>query len=197
MFSIEHNIDRFQRSLNNFERQQLPFALSVAINETLEDVKLGEEKLLDVRLDRPTPFTKRGLAIKRSTKRRLAGSVFFKPIQSQYLRRLEEGGTRRPKKQAIPVPVRQRVNKYGNMSKGAIQRLLTKPNVFSGSINGVAGIWQRPGRKGGSPKLLVAYERKATYKRQLHFGRDARTTATRRILPNLRRSMAHAIRTAK
>jgi len=197
MFSIDHNIDRFERSLTDFQRQQLPFAMSLGINETLEDVKAGEERLLDVRLDRPTPFTKRGLAVKRSSKRRLSGRVFFKPIQSQYLQRLEDGGERRPKSIAIPVPVNARLNRYGNMSRGAIKRLLSKPNVFSGTVKGVAGIWQRPGRKGGSPKLLVAYEPKARYRKQLTFGRDALATAKRRLLPNMRRGMTHALRTAK
>ncbi len=197
MFDVQSNIDQFERSLNNFEREQLPFALSLGINETLDDVKSGEERLLDVRLDRPTPFTKRGLAVKRSSKRSLAGRVFFKPIQSAYLRKLEDGGERKPKGRAIPVPVNQRRNKYGNMSKGTIKRLLAKPNVFSGTIKGVAGIWQRPGRKGGVPKLLIAYEPKATYRPQLHFERDARSIAVRRLPFNMRLGMLRAIQTAK
>jgi hypothetical protein len=197
MLSIQSNIDQFERSLSSIEREQLPFAISLGINETLSDVKEAEERLLDIRLDRPTPFTKRGLAVKRSTKRSLKGRVFFKSIQAGYLQRLESGGTRYPKGRAIPVPVKQRRNKYGNMGRGAIQRLLAKPNVFSGTVNGVPGIWQRPGRRGGSPKLLIAYEQKATYKRQLHFERDALRVAQRRLLPNIRRGMHRALRTAK
>ncbi|MBO6759327.1 MAG: hypothetical protein JJ902_23595 [Roseibium sp.] len=197
MLSLDTNIAAFDRSLTRFQRDQMPFAMSLAINATLDDVKRAEERALDRKLDRPTPFTKRGLGVKRSTKRRLSGAVFFKPIQSAYLEKLERGGTRRPKRSAIVVPVNQRLNKYGNMSRGAIKRLLAKPNVFSGEVNGVAGIWQRPGRRGGRLKLLVAYEPKATYRPQLRFGRDAFRTARRRLVPNMRDAMVRAIATAK
>lgn len=197
MLSIQDNFDQFERSLNTFQREQLPFALSVGINDTLNDVKEAEQRLLDVRLDKPTPFTKRGIAVKRSSKRSLSGRVFFKPVQAAYLQKLEEGGTRYPRGRAIPVPVNQRTNKYGNMSRGAIRRLLANPRNFSGTVKGVAGIWQRPRRKGAGPKLLIAYERKATYRRQLFFGRDAKRVASGRLLSNLRKGMQRAIRTAK
>jgi hypothetical protein len=197
MLSLDTNIDAFERSLTAFELRQLPFATSLAINDTLNDIKRAEERQLERRLDRPTPFTKRGLAVKRATKRRLVGAVFFKPIQSAYLEKLETGGTRRPKKKAIPVPANQRRNKYGNMPRGAIKRLLARPNVFSGVVKGVPGIWQRPGRKGGSPKLLVAWERKATYRPQLKFGHDAFGVARRQLLPNMRKAMTRALRTAR
>lgn len=195
MLSVTDNIDDFERSLTHFERQQLPFAVSFAINETLADVKREEERLLPVRLDRPTAFTQRGLAIKRATKRRLVGQVGFKPIQSEYLQKVEEGGIRKPKKKAILVPVNQRVNKYGNLPKGVIRRLLARPNVFSGNVKGVAGIWQR--MKGGRLKLLVAYERQASYRPQLHFQSDAQVTARRHFPTNMRDAMARAIRTAR
>ena len=198
MLNIQDNIDQFMRSLDAFEREQLPFAVSLGINETLNDVKDREERQqLDIRLDRPTPFTKRGLAVQRSSKRNLRGRVYFKQIQSGYLRLTEEGGTRLPKNRAIPVPVNLRKNQSGNMTRGAIKRLLSKPNVFSGKVKGVAGIWQRPGKRGGSPKLLVAYEPKATYEPQLNFEHDAYAIASERITPNIRRGMVIALRTAR
>lgn len=197
MLSLESNIDAFERSLTRFERQQLPFALSLAINETLADVKEAEEVRLPLVLDKPTPFTRRGLMIQRATKRRLAGALKYKDIQKRYLMLQETGGRRVPKKNAIVIPVNQRVNKFGNLSRGAVKRLLAKPNVFSGEVNGVGGIWQRPRRKGGRLKLLIAYEKQAQYRPRLRFEVSALAKAQRVLPLNMRHGMRRAIQTAR
>lgn len=196
MFSLESNIDAFERSLTAFQHRQLPFAMSLAINDTLADVKSEEERRLPLVLDKPTRFTQRGLMVRRSSKRRLEGEVRYKDIQRAYLMLQERGGDRLPAKRAVVVPVRQRVNQYGNLPKGVIKRLLARPDVFSGEVNGVAGIWQRPRKRGGALKLLVAYERKVSYRPRLWFEGSAKQTARRKIGPNMARAMTRAIRTA-
>jgi hypothetical protein len=197
MFTLDSNIDQFERSFMRFHREQVPFATSLAINETLTDIHADEERRLPLVLDRPTNFTRRGLMVRRSSKRKLAGEVRYKDIQRQYLMKQETGGVRRPSGKALVVPVNQRLNKFGNLSRGAIKRLMARPDVFSGQVNGVGGIWQRPRKKGGRLKLLIAYEPKATYRPRLRFEANAMSVARRRMRENMAMAMRRAIRSAR
>ncbi|WP_097804778.1 hypothetical protein [Pelagimonas varians] len=199
---ITSNAKQFQRGLNNAARKQVPFAMSLAINEVLNEIKRNWEKTLRRRLDNPTPFTMKAFAIKRATKRNLRGVIFAKAIQADYLLWQEDGGTRKPKRRAILVPVGQRVNKYGNMPRGAVGRVLAMPNTFSGKPKGSshAGIYRRLGTKntsrksGAKLKLLVSYERKARYKPSLKLISGAAKTATARLPQALLKAMRRAMK---
>ncbi len=193
MITIDANFDQVLRGLADTEKRHVPFAMSLALNATGHDVKTNTEKSLSKRLDRPTRFTQRGLAIRRSSKRNLVVSVFFKDIQSEYLRLQETGGRRTPAKRAIVVPVNQRLNRYGNMPRHALKRILARSDTFEGTINGVPGIWQRPRRKNGKLKLLIAYEDHADYQPRLRFEQSALKTTRARMPINFKRAMKQAI----
>ncbi len=170
---FRHNVREVERSLSDAARRQLPFAAALAVNEVLGKIKRNTEKRLRRVLDRPTAFTMRAFAIRRASKRKLQGAIFAKDIQAEYLQWAETGGTRRPKGKAILVPVGQRLNKFGNMPRGSVQRNLAKPNVFSGRPKGgrAAGIYRRGAGKAGRSKLrlLVSYETRALYRKRLGF----------------------------
>ncbi|KZL15125.1 hypothetical protein [Pseudovibrio sp. Ad37] len=208
MIRYTANFSEVAKGLTKAEERQVPYAISLALNETAQDIKANSEKALSRRLDRPTPFTKRGLALKRASKRNLSAVVFFKDRQADYLELQEKGGTRRPKRKALAVPFSQRLNKYGNLPRRSIDRLLKRPDVFQGEINGVEGIWQRPkrgkrrngsrGTKGRTGlKLLIAYEKSADYQPRLRFEEGARKTADARMKRNFRRAMQRALATAR
>ncbi len=63
-----------------------------------EAVRDHETARLEKVLDRPTPFTRKAYAMRRSTKRRLEARVFIKAIQARYLEAQE--GRRHPHPQA-------------------------------------------------------------------------------------------------
>ncbi|MBO9467050.1 hypothetical protein J7443_17535 [Tropicibacter sp. R15_0] len=192
---INRNTKEFSRGLNNAARKQIPFAMSVAINDVLRDVKRNWEKQLRRKLDTPTAFTMRAFRIKRATKRNLRGMVFAMSIQSDYLRWQEDGGTRQPKGRAILVPVRQRVNKYGNMPRGAVRRALASPKVFSGKPKGqnAPGVYRRAGtKKKPKLKLMISYEDRAKYTPRLALIAGAVKTTTARLPNALYRAMKRA-----
>ena len=210
MINIQIDTRTVERSLNDLGRKQLPFATSLAINDVLTDVKVAEPAAIEKEIDRPTPFTKRGVFVKRATKRALSGIVGYKDIQAAYLSRLATGGKRSAKGRAIVVPVGQRVNKYGNMPRGALKRALAKPNVFSGKVNGVAGIWQSPKRraggggsarrtpvKGSGVKLLAIYRAAVSYSPRVKFQTRGRALIAKGISPALAKRVAQAIKTAR
>lgn len=200
-FRVSHNIRQVERGLSDFARRQLPFATALALTRTARDIKANSEKRLRRRLDRPTPFTLRAFAVRRATKRRLAAEVFAKDRQAAYLSFAEDGGTRRPKGEAIVVPAeRTRRNRYGNMPRGAIGRALARGDTFSGDPAGPrgGGIWKRVGRKGrGGLRLVADYAKRAVYRPRLGFEDGAVKTTRARLPAHLTAALAHAIRTAR
>lgn len=181
MIDISSNIEEVERVLSDKGRNQLPFALSQSLNDTTDAVRDRWASLIASELDRPTPFTKRGLFNRRSSKVRLVATVGVKDIQAGYLEFQARGGRRRPDGRAILVPVNARLNRYGNMSRGAVKRLLAQPTVFSGRVKNVPGIYRRIR---GGVKLLVAYEDTVDYSARLPLQRRA-DDAGRALFPVL------------
>ena len=162
----------------------------------MRDVEKAVEKRIATTFDRPTPYTQRAVYVRPASKSKLYAEVGIKDRQARYLEIQETGGTRQPKGRAIVLPVGARLNKYGNMPKGAVGRALARKDTFSGRIGGVAGIWQRQ-RKGQPPKLLYAYENDATYQPVFRFQATADEVARTRLRSNISRAMATAILTAR
>lgn len=196
---IASNAREVVRGLNDTARNQMPFAVALAINEVLGDIRKNWEKRLRRKIDRPTPFTLRAFAVRRATKRSLTGMVFAKRIQADYLHWLEEGGNRHPKKRAIIVPARARLNRYGNLPKGALKRHLADTKVFSGKPKGgrrPAGIWRRTGEN-THLELLVYYAGQARYSAGLKLIEGAAKTAHARLPDAIYRALRRAMATAR
>ena len=187
MFRIEANIRDLERILSDRAQKQLPFAAALALTETAKEAQAEEVREIDRIFDRPTRFTQKGVYVRPAKKSRLVSEVGLKPRQTEYLRLQAFGGTRLPKRRALTVPVNQRLNRHGNMTKGAVKRLLGKSNVFSCKVNGVPGIWERPrsrrAKKG--PRLLVAYEDRANYAKIYDFRAPAARIGLRRFEANM------------
>ena len=209
MFNMSVDTRAIERRLNSVAAKQLPFAVSQGINDVAGQIRDAEPAGLERDLDRPTPNTKRGLFVSRASKRKLTAVVGFKRGQAGYLALQASGGTRKPKGRAIVVPVGQRLNKYGNMPRGSLRRALAKPNVFSGTVKGVAGVWQRPkrgvrrrggvGTKGSRKglKLLAIYAASVQHSPRLKFVPRARTLATKAIGPAIALRLHAAVKTAR
>lgn len=193
--SLASNLRDLERDLSDAARRQLPFAASLAINEMAEEIRKAETDRLDETLDRPTAFTKKAWAVRRSTRSNLSARVYAKPAQAAYLGRLEEGGTLRPKGRALVMPQAIRVNRHGNIARGAVKRVAAKPATFSGTPKGGgrgAGIWERRGGHKGKLVKLVSYADRATYKPTLGFTKSARARVARRFPAHLEAALCRA-----
>lgn len=195
MLKHSDDIAKASRRIRDIAAKQTPFATSVAINETANQAKRALEVQLPRYIDRPTPFTMRAFGVKRSTKRNQQAQIFVKAIQEEYLQFAIYGGTRKPKGRAIVVPKAARLNKYGNLARGGIKRLLQKQNVFSGEINGVSGIWERG--KSGRLKLLVSYADQARYRRRFPIFKIVDGVVKNNLQKNFDKALTDAMRTAK
>jgi hypothetical protein len=197
MLTMSVDTRAIERRLNSLAAKQVPFAAAQAINDVAGLIRDAEPRGLERDLDRPAPFTKRGLFISRASKRKLTAVVGFKRIQAKYLELQVEGGTRRAKRRAVVVPVNQRLNKYGNMPRGSLKRALAKPNTFSGKVNGVAGIYQKKRGKGKGVKLLAVYKDVVRYKARLKFQPRALVLARKAIVPAITTRLRAAVKTAR
>lgn len=151
MITITVDTRETTRWLNDLERKQIPFATSVALNKTAQDVQAGLVSGMSV-LDRPKPFTLRGVYVVRSTKGNLTATIGLKtrdkggPV-AEYLAANIAGGGRVDKRSEILLrnagilpPGMQtrpgpdaRLDAYGNMSRGQIVQILSYFKAF-GSI---------------------------------------------------------------
>ncbi|UWQ77618.1 hypothetical protein K3725_09810 [Leisingera sp. S132] len=204
VLNISANFDEAERLLSDLARKQLPYATSLALNETAQEVREAEEREIENVFDRPTRFTKRGLFLRRATKIRLTATVGVKRVQSEYLKMQVTGGVRRPRGQALVVPVGARLNKHGNLPKGGLSRLKKRKGVFTASRSGLkgkhlpAGIYQRSGRKGSSKlKMLVAFEPRASYRKRYGYGPLALRVARNRFETAFVNGMRKALATAR
>ena len=69
MFTIEADFNAADRLLSDLGRKQLPFAAAMTLNDVAADVKEDEARGIEETFDRPTPYTKRGLYLRRASTR--------------------------------------------------------------------------------------------------------------------------------
>lgn len=193
--SIQSDLKRFEKDLTDIEKKQIPFATSLALNNTAIEAQKEAQRQMGRRLDRPTPFTKRGVNVKRSSKYKLQASIFIQDIQAEYLKYAIEGGTRRPKGKAIPIPQGIRLNQFGNMPRNKIKQLLARDDVFVINNDDSAGIYQR--MRNGTFKLLASFHSEAKYKARYPFEDIVRKEVGKRFRAFMKQSLDKALATAK
>ena len=164
--SVKSNIKEITKWTTNAQKKQIPFATSVAINNTLFDLKKEMAKQMDKKLDRPTPFTKRGFFINKAKKNLLVGVLLMKDIVANYMHYQIEGGTRTTGKR-IPVPYKPnaRLNKFGNII-GKKTGLIKKNTQFIADLGGTEGVYERTKQ---GVKLIIGFERSVNYRPRFPF----------------------------
>lgn len=207
--SVKADIKAATRHLSSIQRKQVPFAVSQALNDTAFDARKAVQAQLPRKLKSPTPWTIRGVRVGKSTKHRLVSRVYFNPDRAKYMRYQIAGGIRTEADGTIVMPKGIKLNKYGNIPRGKISRLLQKPNTFIGTIKGVPGVWQRghftrsgrfssagKGRQ-GSLRLLARFEDQAAYRPRFPMHKIVAGVARNRYGRHFRRRLAGALRTAR
>ncbi|OYQ31456.1 hypothetical protein CHU95_20100 [Niveispirillum lacus] len=188
MIDIRTNAGRVSDALGRMSAK-LERVVARGVNDIAKAVQAHVTAQLDVRIDKPTPFTKRAYRIAYAAPGSLIARVFAQELQAAYLIKIETGGTTHvaPGKPLL-MPFGQRTNANGNIPRGAISRALARPDAFAGrpGPGSQPGIWRRPKAKRGAAagrparsELLIAFLRKRTHKPQLHFTEDARAAAER------------------
>ncbi|VAW65663.1 hypothetical protein MNBD_GAMMA11-1865 [hydrothermal vent metagenome] len=66
--NVESNLKQLTKNLSEIAEKQIPFAMALTLTRTVRSAQRSEKIAMNRQLDRPTPFTQRGLAIERATK---------------------------------------------------------------------------------------------------------------------------------
>lgn len=202
--SAKSNIKQFMKDLDRTAKKQMPYATSKAINAVAKAAEKEINKQIGT-LDNPTPLTKKSTFVKPSHKRQnpIEAIVGVKDIQAEYMQYPEYGGVSKPKKGgAKPVPSTAHKNKYGNLPRGKIKRLLAKKDkYFSGKPKGhtlPSGVYKRLGRKGRANIQMVAVWKEETkHTPQIRIGERVRLRVERDFSKILRREFRKAMDSAK
>ena len=193
--SIKDNIKEVTKQLSRVQKNQIPFAAMLTINELAKDLskkggtgvigKATGKKFKKKSGTGATKFTKRNFFYKQATKQSLTATVYWDDRNADYMKFMVFGGTRFPAKRALAIPTKhanKHLNSFGNFRKGAINTLLSdKSKYFKGTPKGSRfdseGVWERYGRKtkkgGQKIRMLVAFEKEAKYKSLFPFEKIA------------------------
>ena len=130
--SVSLDVAAMEQRLAEMHRKQLPFAASQALNDTAKGIAVQINADMPKIFDRPTPFTSRAVVAPPSLGARkdsLAAMVTLRPVQAQYLRLEEVGGTRSPAENtrkvasALVLPGKADLDSYGNLPSGYLARI--------------------------------------------------------------------------
>ena len=197
---ITSNIKAIMKGMSDLDKEQIPFAISKALNDTAFQAKDALVAQMKQKLDNPTPFTLRAVRIKKATKHKQYAYVYINDTQAEYLDNMYFGGVKTPKKKAIVVPTKDvRLNKYGNLTKNKVKNLLKNPNYFSGTVRGKggtrSGIFRR--YKNGTVKQVIMWKASKQEKKRLEFRKTIAGVVEHRFDSNFNKALEFAIRTAR
>lgn len=195
---VKADVKQVTRYLNKIQRKQVPFATALALTTTAKDAQAEEIKQMSTRMDRPTPFTLKGVTIIPAKKNRLIATVLVKRIQEEYLQHQITGGTVNHRGAGTGVPTKhKKLNKYGNIA-GRRLGLVKGTKEFIATINGTTGVWKRTGgRRNRKLQLLIGFHRETSYRPIYPFQSIAYKTAKARFRRNFERAMTRALATAR
>jgi len=223
---IKGNLAPVHRAMMDLRAKQVPFAMSLALNNLAKGVAGIESDLIGKTFDSPTPFTEKAYRIEVATKARPIAIVAAKDIQAQYLEPYVVGGKRSlGAKRGMLSPRNIALNKYGNLTRNKLASLKGKPNVFIGPVTlkgkTINGVWQRGAtprgarRKGGGEygtkgkntnlvggarttlKLLIQFDDTTQVRKRLPFERAARSYLDRNARAAFEDALRRAVATAR
>ena len=192
--SVKYKSRELERGLDSIQRRQVPFATSQALNDTAADGMKFVRFMMPRHLDRPTPFTVKGILFGRSNKRNLTSFVFVKSVVWRYLKYQILGGTR-INRGGVAVPARgKKLNKYGNIP--GKRTGLVKGKDYLAKKGRILGVWRDKGKKKRS-QLQVLIADKATYRPILPFKKLVKRVVDKRFVGHWNKRMKAALRTAR
>ena len=142
--SVSDNIKDITRGLDDFARQQVPFATAKALTDTAKGVQAALQQEIKSVFDRPTPWIQRSPVIERATKANLTATVGIRDkgeraTPAKYLKEHFTGGARGNKPMEVAmramgilapgwlaVPSDDGVKKdaFGNVSPATVKRII-------------------------------------------------------------------------
>ena len=218
VLTIDQDLKGFDRFLNN-NRKQLPFATSVALNNTGFDMRNAFNKGTLSAFNKPTRFTQKAFLTTKSKKTNLVVHVFAKDKEgsdaARYLRFGVKGGTRPAKGyerffsglpndgtiDAYFIPSQIKVDGFGNVTRANLKKVsaaVQNNKAFIGTPRNSsrpAGIYERDGNK--LITRFVSVSTRPTYTGRFNLQTIGDKVINRRFDQHFNKAMTKAIATAK
>ena len=188
------------RYLGFVHRRQIPFATSMALNDTAFQVRkrIVERTYPRAFNVRNRRFPDIAFRVRKASKRKLRASVYDR-LGRASLGLHAEGGTKRPRGRHLAVPGSNvKRTATGKVGKARQPRtVLSRGKAFKVRRGRGEMIFERIGSKGKKLKLLYVLTPSARNDKRFPFHKDAMSTATRAFPRNFDRALARAIATAR
>jgi len=218
-------LPEIQRMLRNLAAEQIPYAISSALNSAAFAVQKQQKARMPSVFDRPTPLVRGAFRVEKATKQSLTAVVSVDPKRAALLMTHEAGGPRGDQKmerylnskgwlasghRAVPTD-KMPLNSYGNPKSAEVNKIIAGLPSMSGVRGGKQryfvirigvgarlspGIYRSASRN--QPLLkLYHFVSTAQYQRRLGFEESAQGEALR-VLPGLMSAaIDRAIQTAR
>lgn len=216
MISVDiRGLPEVQRMLRNLADEQMPFAISSALNTAAFAIQKQQKERVPTVFDRPTPLTKGAFRVEKATKQKQTSVVYVDPKRAVILKTHEEGGKRGDQKlerylkskgwlgggaRAVPTD-KMPLNSYGNPKAAEVNKIIAglpaisgikgdKKRVFvipAGSLRGglSPGIYRTLSRSKGAA-IMKLYHFVSRAEYQKRLGfEESARTEALRILPGL------------
>ena len=216
--TIDQDLKGFDRFLNN-NRKQLPFATSVALNNTGFDMRESFNKATLSVFNQPTRFTQKAFLTTKSKKTNLVVHVFAKDKEgndaARYLRFGVKGGARPAKGyerffsglpndgtvNAYFIPSKIKLDGFGNVTRANLKKVsaaVQNNKAFIGTPRNSsrpAGIYERDGDK--LITRFVSVSQRPTYRGIFNLQTIGDKVINRRLNQHFNKAIQKAIATAK
>lgn len=220
-------LPEIQRMLGRLASDQMPYAISSALNTVAFKVQSTERQRMSAVFDRPTPLIRGAFRVEKATKQSLVARVFVDPKRAAILQTHEQGGRRGDQKmekflrgkgwlppgwRAIPTD-KMPLNSYGNPKAGEVNKIIAGLPRKSGVkgdkrrhfvIEAAASLHLSPGiyrtlskSKGAAIMKLYHFASTAQYQKRLGFEQSARETALLLMPSAIAAAIRRAIETAR
>ena len=211
---VDTNAAEVARSLRFLFRDQIPFATSVAINDTTKGIQAVQREGMKRRFTIRRAYVLQGVKISKfSTKRDLEAHIEIDPSRG-FLFKFEEGGTVRPRGTRFAVPDEVRRTKTGVVSRVLRPRSLgfkrsgsgPRGEVFRGKKrtfmirrpDGTGAIFQRFGRRRATRlRMLFSFTPKAKIEPMLEFEVTAQAVFQENFARNFEAAFDRAVLSAR
>jgi hypothetical protein len=211
--NIKADVRGVQMMLDKAAKKAIPAAETRTVNALAFDVMRAERAATKEVFKNPSPFTQRAFLVDQAKPGgEPTARVFTNPRAEKYLEPYEFGGNQVSPGRATLDPVDAKVNGYGQLPKGFMQRLEGRKDIFIGTIKGITGVWQRVNvtksgiakrvkQRGnayhpelGQIKLLILFGKQLPVKKQLGFEQRARALVEARFMRTFGSALARELK---
>jgi len=222
--SVRANVKELTKTLSALAYKQIGFATAQALTALAKEVQADEIQNIATTFKKPRPFTQKSVGVQGARKDTLKASVFVRPIAAKYLEPYEDGGNHvlPGTSKAILNPKDIKLDQYGQLPRGVLDRLKARKDIFIGPVKTksgiVNGVWQRAffrpkgaergrSRQGGEVrrganttgrlKLLIRFGDSLAVNKRLNYRSRAKALIDRRFNAVFGEAMAKALASAR